>query len=319
MRFLGTERIAAAGRHRCRYAFAAAQPLLPAPSRHVVTGDPIETNGCEPVRRRPACRCTTRRNCIATVDAWWNGLARAFRAEGIPGVPDRLDRSLSLDALWGAPDLLLTQTCGYPLFGSWAGRLQYVATPRYAAPGCEGADYCSWIVVAADSSARCLEDLRGARCSISARNSHSGYNALRALIAPLARNGRFFGSVSVSGGHAESLAQLGRGEVDVAAIDCVTHALLSRCRPQAIARDAHHRPHRDAPGLPYATRIDAAPELVQRLRAGLLRAFADPGASSVARGVADRRARGADPGRLRLHGRNGGRGQAAALFRARLG
>ncbi len=85
------------------------------------------------------------------VDAWWSGIARALRAEGIPDVPDRLDRCLALDALWGAPDLLLTQTCGFPLFGSHANRLQYVATPRYAAPGCAGADYCSWIVVGASS------------------------------------------------------------------------------------------------------------------------------------------------------------------------
>ena len=217
----------------------------------------------------------------ATVDAWWSGVARALRAEGIPDVPDRLDRSLSLDALWGAPNLLLTQTCGYPLFGSWAGRLQYVATPRHAAPGCDGVDYCSWVVVAADSPARRLEDLRGMRCSISARNSHSGYNALRALIAPLARNGRFFGSVSVSGGHAESLAQLGRGEVDVAAIDCVTHALLSRCRPQATAATRIIGRSASAPGLPYATRSDASPELVRRLRAGLSRAFAEPGLRAV--------------------------------------
>ena len=212
-----------------------------------------------------------------TVDAWWSGLARAFRAEGVPDVPDKLDRSLALDALWSAPNLLLTQTCGYPLFGSWADRLQYVATPRYAALGCEGANYCSWIVVATESSVRRLEDLRGGRCSISARNSHSGYNALRALIAPLAQNGRFFGAVSVSGGHAESLAQLGRGEVDVAAIDCVTHALLSRCRAHAIAATRIIGRTGNAPSLPYATRIDSEPELVRRLRAGLLRAFADPG------------------------------------------
>ena len=213
----------------------------------------------------------------AIVDAWWDGIARALRAEGVPGVPDRLSRELSLDALWGAPDLLLTQTCGYPLFGSWAGRLQYLATPRYAAPGCAGANYCSWIVVAADSPARDLEDLRGSRCSISARNSHSGYNALRGLIAPLARDGRFFGAVGVSGGHAESLNQLGRGEVDVAAIDCVTHALLSRCRPQAVAATRIIGRTGHQPGLPYATRIDTEPGMVQRLRAGLSRAFADPG------------------------------------------
>ncbi len=213
----------------------------------------------------------------ATVDEWWGGLARALRAEGVSDVPDHLDRSLSLDALWGAPNLLLTQTCGYPLFGSWAGRLQYLATPRHFALGCKGANYCSWIVVAADSPARCLEDLRGARCSISARNSHSGYNALRPLIAPLASDGRFFGSVSLSGGHAESLAQLGRGEVDVAAIDCVTHALLSRCRPKVIAATRIIGRTGNAPGLPYATRIDAGLELVRRLRAGLFRAFGDPG------------------------------------------
>jgi hypothetical protein len=213
----------------------------------------------------------------ATVDAWWSGIARAFRAEGVRDVPDQVDRSLSLDALWGAPDLLFTQTCGYPLFGAWADRLQYLATPRHAAAGCAGANYCSWIVVPADSPARNLEDLRGARCSINGRQSHSGYNALRALIAPLATDGRFFGSVSASGGHSESLTQLGRGEADVATIDCVTHALLSRCRPQAIAATRIIGRTAIAPGVPYATRIDAGPELARRLRAGLFRAFDDPG------------------------------------------
>ena len=212
----------------------------------------------------------------AVVDAWWSGLARAFRAEGVLDVPDRLDRSLSLDALWGASNLLFTQTCGYPLYGTWAGRLRYLATPKHATLGCTHVNYCSWIVVAANSRAHCLEDLRGTRCSISGRNSHSGYNALRGLIAPLANNGRFFGSVSVSGGHAESLDQLERNEVDVAAIDCVTYALLSRCRPQVIAATRIIGRTADAPGLPYATSTNAAPEDVRRLRAGLFRAFDDP-------------------------------------------
>ena len=210
------------------------------------------------------------------VDAWWDGLARAFRAEGVAGVPDRLDRSLALDALWGASDLLFTQTCGYPLFGAWAGRMQYVATPKHATDGCDGPNYCSFIVVPGQSPVQELEDLRGARCSVSARISHSGYNALRALFAPLAVDGRFFGSVSVSGGHATSLDQLAASEVDVAAIDCVTYALLSRCRPDVKLRTRIVGRTPSAPGLPYATHPDAPPELVERLRAGLARAFADP-------------------------------------------
>ena len=212
----------------------------------------------------------------AAVDAWWDGIGHALRAEGVQGVPDRLDRSLTLDALWDAPDLLLTQTCGYPLVKEWAGRLQYLATPRYAAPGCEGVNYLSWIVVSANSDAKGLEDLRGMRCSINGRNSHSGYNALRTLIAPLAREGSFFGEVRVSGGHAESLAQINRGEIDVAAIDCVTYALLARCRPSAMAHTRIIGRTVSAPGLPYATRCGADPALVARLRAGLARAFADP-------------------------------------------
>ena len=217
----------------------------------------------------------------STVDAWWNGLSRAIRAEGVEDVPDELDGNLSLDALGGAPDLLLTQTCGYALTGRWASRLRYLATPRHAAAGCNGSSYCSWIVVSADSRARGIEDLRGARCSINQRISHSGYNALRALIAPLARDGRFFGSVSESGGHAESLAQLERGEVDVAAIDCVTHALLRRCRPHLIAATRIVGRTRQAPGLPYATRFNASPGLVRKLRAALARASHDPDLRAV--------------------------------------
>jgi len=212
----------------------------------------------------------------AAVDAWWDGLARAFRAEGIDGVPDRLDRTLALDALWGSRDLLFTQTCGYPLFGAWAGRMRYVATPRHATDGCDGPNYCSFIVVPAHSAAQRLEDLRGARCSVSARISHSGYNALRSLFAPLANEGRFFGSVTVSGGHAESVGQLASGEVDVAAIDCVSYALLSRCRREVTRLTRIIGRTASAPGLPYATHADASPALVARLRAGLERAFADP-------------------------------------------
>jgi hypothetical protein len=210
------------------------------------------------------------------VDAWWNGLAVSFRNEGIANVPDCLDRNIAFDALWSAPDLLFAQACGYPMVGRWAGRLEYLATPRYAAPGCEGTSYCSWIVVSRNSSARCVEDLRGTRCSINSRISHSGYNALRALVAPLAQHGRFFGSVIESGGHLESLKQIQRREADVAAIDCVTHALLGRCRPDAIAATRIIGHTDRAPGLPYVTRAPADSDLMLRLRAGLARAFADP-------------------------------------------
>jgi ABC-type phosphate/phosphonate transport system substrate-binding protein len=212
----------------------------------------------------------------ALSDEWWSGLARAFRAEGIAVVPDRLDRALPLDALWSSPDLFLTQICGYQLRGAWAPRLRYVATPRYAAPGCEGVSYCSWVVVKMACPASEVEGLRGARCVINSQSSHSGCNALRALVAPLSHDGRFFGAVNVSGSHAASLAQLQDDLADVAAIDCVTYALLERWRPQAVARTRILARTQAVPSLPYATRLAIPSDLIPRLRAGLFRAISDP-------------------------------------------
>lgn len=216
-----------------------------------------------------------------TVDAWWDGVARALRAEGVSDVPDALDRETPFDALWSAPDLLLAQACGFPMVHAWANRLQYLLTPRYAAPGCDGSSYCSVIVVAVDSPVRCVEGLRGARCSINGRISHSGYNALRAHVAPLARNGSFFGSVTISGGHAQSLNDIVCGKSDVAAIDCVSYELFRRCRLETVSATRIVGWTARAPGLPYVTRIDAPPGLRERLVAGLCRAFADPRLATI--------------------------------------
>jgi ABC-type phosphate/phosphonate transport system substrate-binding protein len=215
------------------------------------------------------------------VDAWWAGLAAALRAEGLAGVPDRLDRDIAFDALWGAPDLLLAQSCGFPMLGAWSDRLAYLATPCYAAPGCEGPTYCSLIVVRADSKARSIEDLRGARCSINSRISHSGFNALRAHVAPLARDGRFFGSVDASGSHAGSLTEIVRGGADVASIDCVTYEIFRRFRSEAVGATRVIGRTARAPGLPYVTRLDVPPGTRARMRAALQRAFADPALAAV--------------------------------------
>src|SRR3546814_11503112 len=89
----------------------------------------------------------------AATDAWWAGLAAAFRAEGLHQVPERLTREVGHAALWTAPDLLFSQTCGYPLTHALAGRVTLVATPTYACPGCDGGRYPSEILVLAGATA----------------------------------------------------------------------------------------------------------------------------------------------------------------------
>ncbi|HUL05457.1 MAG TPA: PhnD/SsuA/transferrin family substrate-binding protein [Candidatus Acidoferrum sp.] len=213
----------------------------------------------------------------AATDAWWQGLAHAFRREGIADVPDSLDGRTSYQEIWSRPDLLFSQTCGYPLMRALAGRVTLVATPCYRAEGCDGPNYCSVVVVATDSTARTIADLRDTRCAVNGLDSQSGYNALRALVAPHAERGRFFGSVAVTGGHRASIARVATGEADIAAVDCVSYALLARHRPQALTGVRVLCRTAPAPSLPYITRVGADADLLRRLRAGLERAFADPG------------------------------------------
>lgn len=217
----------------------------------------------------------------AATDAWWQGLARAFRAEGIDDVPDRLTHDPILPDHWTAADLLFSQTCGYPLTHALAGKVRLVATPRYRARGCSGASYCSLLVVAADSPATSLEDFRGKRCAYNTADSQSGYNALRAAVAPFARNGRFFAGALETGGHRFSIAAVARGEADICAVDCVTHALLARHAPQALAGTRVLGRTSAAPGLPFVTAGHADDDLVRRLRAGLERALADSSLAAV--------------------------------------
>jgi ABC-type phosphate/phosphonate transport system substrate-binding protein len=203
-------------------------------------------------------------------------IARHLQRAGVTDLPAALCQERPAGEVWADPELLLSQCCGADLTGAFAGALRVVATPCYRAPGCAGPAYASLVVVAEDSDILGLEDLRGRVASINHPGSHSGMNALRALIAPLSHEGRFFSAVKVSGAHDKSLAMVARGEAEVAAIDCVTHALLARHRPAALAGTRVLCHTASAPAPPYVTRADADDDLMLRLRAALGAALVDP-------------------------------------------
>jgi ABC-type phosphate/phosphonate transport system substrate-binding protein len=218
-------------------------------------------------------------------DAWWQALARGFRAAGIPDVPASLDRGKSHHELWSAPDLRFGQACGYPLTHEFAGRLALVATPRYRAPGCEGTSYRSWVLVRDGSAILRLEQLAGARAAINDRDSQSGCNALRALVAPFAQGGRFFAAVDITGTHLDSIAAVREGRADVAAIDCVTYALLAAHRPAALFGTRVIAASAAAPALPYVASAATDQATLERLRAGLRAALADPACAGARRAL----------------------------------
>lgn len=208
-------------------------------------------------------------------DAFWRALRRRLGALGEDGLPEALERGPRALA-WSDPDLLFSQTCGYPLTRRLRGQVRYIATPCYEAHGCVGAWYRSAVMVRADAPFGCLEDLRGGVCAFNDADSHSGYNALRALLAPIARGQPLFRATLHTGAHVESLAAVARGEAQCCAVDCVTLELLRRHRPAALRATTVLAWTRPAPGLPWVAGHGASDTTVRRLRRALTASLTDP-------------------------------------------
>ena len=214
-------------------------------------------------------------------DVLWQALAVRLREAGLAGVPDRLTRRDDLRTMWRDPGLLLGQTCGYPLMTELGGALQVVATPVYRAPGCDGAFHRSAIIVREDDPVAGLAGLAGRRCVINGWDSNSGMNLLRAALAPVAQGGRLFTEVSVSGSHRESLRRVAAGAADVAAIDCVTLALLRRIEPAPVAAIRVLAWTPASPSLPLISAAGTNAGEIAALRAALAEIAADPALSTL--------------------------------------
>ena len=165
-----------------------------------------------------------------------------------------------LRAHWLDPALAMSQTCGGPLVASLSGRVAVVGTPHFEADGCDGPDYSSLLVTrpAVRQTSTGLSYFRAGRAAINSVDSLSGYTALlAAAAAELDRVGaadensrQFFRELVTTGSHQESVRCVAEGRADVAAIDCVTFALLRAHRPELLNGVAVFGRTPPLPGLP---------------------------------------------------------------------
>lgn len=219
----------------------------------------------------------TAHNCL------WSLLAKELRNRGVGGVPSALHRGGDLVETWTSPSLLLGQTCGYPLLTRLHESVQIVATPHYAAEGCDGAYHRAAIVVRATDPAPSISDLRGTRAGINDPGSNTGMNLFRAAIARVADGRQFFRSVTVTGSHARSLAAILSGKIDVASVDAVTLALMRDRYPSHLngLRIVDWTP--PSPALPLITSARSPRSLVDALREALSSILADPDNEDILR------------------------------------
>lgn len=211
----------------------------------------------------------------SSTNALWSRLAQNLRKRGLKHVPAALNREIPYEVQWHSGQLLFSQSCGYDVLVR-ANHLRILATPVYTPTGCLGGYYSSMIVVREDSRFECLEDLRGSRCAINTPRSHSGMNVLRALFAPMSRNGRFFESVWTTGSHEISLTMIAHGRADVAAIDCITYALLQRHRSRALREVRVLCCSSLFPAPPYVVGSQVSESEVHQIRQALVETLATP-------------------------------------------
>ncbi len=205
----------------------------------------------------------------AETDGFWAALASVY------GTKSGLTRGGDFQAPWRSPDLLFSQTCGFPFTHEFAGQLNYVATPCYDADGCDGPRYCSLVLA---REVQPLEVFRNSVVAFNSSNSMSGWLALKLVFAEK-NNLRqpLFRAAVETGSHAASLFAVQQGKADVCAIDCVTVALLRKHRPSALRGLNEIARSPAVPGLPYVTRVAD----MRRMRGALSKVMQDASLQSM--------------------------------------
>jgi ABC-type phosphate/phosphonate transport system substrate-binding protein len=222
-------------------------------------------------------------NVTPTLAADWRVLLEHVHGSLQPWLETRgdslelVDPATSLTEFWLRDDVLLAQTCGYPLMHALNDRVQLVTTPIFSVDGCANADYRSVLVARKAAGVTSLESSRGLRAAYNSQDSNSGMNLLRHAVAPLAAGRAFFASVIETGGHLASLKALLEDRADIAAIDCVTFAFVREHLPALADCVIEIGVTASSPGLPLIASKQVPSDGIDALRAGLSNAvFQDP-------------------------------------------
>ena len=192
-------------------------------------------------------------------DRLWASISAGLSSRGLPAPAARAQVS-DFPAFWSDPELILGQTCGYPLQLGLTGEAEVIGTPTYAAPGCGEGSYRSALVVRKGEAAP-LADFRGKVAAINEPGSQSGFNTFAAAVAGLgASDAPFFSGLVVTGAHIASARAVAARQADIAALDAVTWAVIGLEAPSL---------HEDlevigwtepAPALPFITAATYAGE-----------------------------------------------------------
>jgi ABC-type phosphate/phosphonate transport system substrate-binding protein len=204
-------------------------------------------------------------------DVIWARIAAKLNATNIDA-PQILTRSTDLTQIWLSPDLLLAQTCSYPLQTTLKDKVRYVATPSYCVEGCEIPGHYRSVVlmrskrpnlpVPGDDAFILPKWPATARFALNSFDSLSGYHA---LAYDLAMTGRALPAHHVeTGSHRASIIAVANGEAELCGVASVSRAMAIDHEPAAqMLRVVGWSKQR--PGLPLITALNASQTLLNSL------------------------------------------------------
>ncbi len=214
-----------------------------------------------PMYNLPEMRAVNRR--------FWKALRGLLAERGIAALPEALDFERPPVPERIGPEVLFSQTCGYPLETIFRGQAIRLGAPCYDAPGCDGPTHCGLFIVPAGSAAGELRDLKDGVFLLNSRHSNSGMNLPRRALAEIAGGRRFFSQVIETGSQPGNLDRIAAGAADVTAVDCVTYAFWRHYRPEAAGRVRVLAPTPPSSAIPFVTSAETPAASVAALRAAL--------------------------------------------------
>lgn len=186
----------------------------------------------------------------AANDRLWAAIRDGLSRRGI-AAPKALTRGDGAYwAAWSSPDLVLSQTCGYPFRARLFPSVQLVGTPDYGLPGCPPGHYNSVFVVRADDPRHDLSEFADAAFAFNEDLSQSGWAAPQNHAAEL---GFYLKPGHCSGSHRSSARAVAEGHADIAALDAQTWAMLGREPGATAGLRELARTAPPTPALPFIT------------------------------------------------------------------
>jgi ABC-type phosphate/phosphonate transport system substrate-binding protein len=217
--------------------------------------------------------------------AFWRAIRTEAERLGVMGLPPALDFARRPVPARIEPDTVFSQVCGWPLQTIYAGQATVLGVPAYGVAHCDGPNHAGVFVVRRDAPFRSVADLRSCNFVFNSLHSNSGMNLPRRVIAELAGNRPFFGSIAETHSQPINLERVARGEADSTCVDCVTYAFFARHRPALAEQLRILAPTPPTPAIPFVTAAATDPVMKTALAQALRRVATEPEWAPVRAGM----------------------------------